>query len=203
MSELTRKEREKLRHREEILEAAEKVFARLGFHETTIQEIAKAAEFSVGSIYNFFGSKEELYSGILKTRLELFRRTVKEETAKIECALEKLKKILSIKFSLLEEHRHFFKVFFDFSKGPGLKSKVGVDESVVILYREYLEQVERLFEQAIAEGKIKKIDPNCLAIAFEGISNSFTEHFWRLKNISSFKEVVPLIEKIFFERLLA
>jgi len=202
MSVLTRKEREKLRHRKEILEAAEKVFARLGYHETSIQEIARVAEFSVGSIYNFFESKEELYSSILRMRLEELHQRVKKETAKIKDPLEKLKKIVKIKFRMLEEHRNFFMVFFDFSKGPGLKARAGVDKYVINLYREHLALMEQLFEQAVWEGKIKKIDPKCLAVALEGISNNFIEHFSRLKKISRLGELVPVIEEIFFKGIL-
>lgn len=203
MSVLSRKERERLRHRKEILEAAEKVFARLGYHETSIHEIARVAEFSVGSIYNFFESKDELYSSILRVRLEEFHQIIKKETAKIKGPLEKLKKIVSIKFNLLEEHRNFFMIFFDFSKGRGLKNRARMDEYVINLYREYLALVEQLFEQAVGEGKIKEIDPHCLAVALEGISNNFIEHFSRLKKISSFEELVPVIEEIFFKGVLA
>ena len=49
MPELSRKERERLLHKKEIMVAAEKVFAKLGYHETSIQDIAAAAEFSVGN----------------------------------------------------------------------------------------------------------------------------------------------------------
>ena len=40
---LNRKKREKQRYKEEILKASEKIFARKGFHDTTIQDIAKEA----------------------------------------------------------------------------------------------------------------------------------------------------------------
>ena len=45
----------------EILRAAAEVFATKGFHEATIQEIAKHAEFSAGSLYNYFENKEALF----------------------------------------------------------------------------------------------------------------------------------------------
>jgi DNA-binding transcriptional regulator YbjK len=40
--------------REHVLDAAEEVFSRHGFHEATIKEIARVAEFSVGAVYGFF-----------------------------------------------------------------------------------------------------------------------------------------------------
>jgi DNA-directed RNA polymerase specialized sigma24 family protein len=40
--------------RTQLLDAAEEVFGRKGFHATTLKEIAELAEFSVGSVYSFF-----------------------------------------------------------------------------------------------------------------------------------------------------
>jgi AcrR family transcriptional regulator len=40
--------------RAQLLDAAEFVFGRKGFHETTLKEVADLAEFSVGSVYSFF-----------------------------------------------------------------------------------------------------------------------------------------------------
>ena len=42
----SRKEREKLRHRNEIFDAAEAVFAENGFHGTTMDDVAGRSEFS-------------------------------------------------------------------------------------------------------------------------------------------------------------
>jgi len=57
---LSRRDRERERHRQEILEAAERVFVREGYHAATVEAIAREAEFGIGTIYNFFQSKEDL-----------------------------------------------------------------------------------------------------------------------------------------------
>ena len=57
---LSRKQRERLRHRQEILDMALKLFSERGFHNVSMQQIAEASEFAVGTLYNFFQSKEML-----------------------------------------------------------------------------------------------------------------------------------------------
>jgi TetR/AcrR family fatty acid metabolism transcriptional regulator len=47
-----------------ILNAAEKIFARKGFHESTIADIARTANVSEATIYEYFNSKEELLFSI-------------------------------------------------------------------------------------------------------------------------------------------
>ena len=61
---LSRRDREREQHRIDILDAAELVFVRDGI-ATKIETIAKEAEYSVGSLYNFFPSKDDLFKSVL------------------------------------------------------------------------------------------------------------------------------------------
>ena len=69
---LTRRDRNKLRHQREILDAALVVFAEKGYHEASLQEIADRADFAVSTIYGLFQNKEDLYHTIC---IELAKRT--------------------------------------------------------------------------------------------------------------------------------
>ncbi len=59
-----RKEREKAQRREDILNAAKKVFLEKGFREATIEEIANECELSTGTIYLYFKNKDDLYAAL-------------------------------------------------------------------------------------------------------------------------------------------
>lgn len=56
----------KLQHdrRDEILSAAQRLFARMGFHQTSMQQICAAAGMSPGNVYRYFPSKEAIIAGI-------------------------------------------------------------------------------------------------------------------------------------------
>lgn len=58
---LSRRQRERRRHKGEILSAALELFSEKGFHEVSMQAIAAQAEFATGTLYNFFASKEALF----------------------------------------------------------------------------------------------------------------------------------------------
>ncbi len=62
---LSRKEREREFKKQEILDAAVKIFAQKGFKATTLDEIAEKSEFGKGTLYNYFSSKEEIYKEII------------------------------------------------------------------------------------------------------------------------------------------
>ncbi|MBY4039220.1 TetR/AcrR family transcriptional regulator [Rhodococcus fascians] len=54
--------------REQILDTAENLFAEHGYYQTGLKDVAAACEFSVGSIYTFFESKDVLYEQVLMRR---------------------------------------------------------------------------------------------------------------------------------------
>lgn len=62
---LSRKKREQIRHKKEILSAALMLFSKKGFHNVSMQEIAEESEFAVGTLYKFFDSKEALFEELI------------------------------------------------------------------------------------------------------------------------------------------
>lgn len=67
-----RKQQERLARRRRIQRAARTVFAEKGYAKTSIEQIAREASLSVGAIYLYFRSKEDLYVSLLEETLELF-----------------------------------------------------------------------------------------------------------------------------------
>ena len=67
-----RKEREKRQRANDILEAARQIFERKGFLNTPLQDVAKEAEISVGLIYRYFQSKEDIFASLALKGAEQF-----------------------------------------------------------------------------------------------------------------------------------
>lgn len=67
-----RKQQERQARRRRIQRAARTVFAEKGYAKTSIEQIAREASLSVGAIYLYFRSKEDLYVSLLEETLELF-----------------------------------------------------------------------------------------------------------------------------------
>lgn len=60
--------------RERILDAAERAFARAGFHRSTMQDVAREAQMSPGNLYRYFASKDAIVIGLTeRDRQEVMR----------------------------------------------------------------------------------------------------------------------------------
>ena len=88
---LTRREREKAKHREAIFNAAIKVFAEKGFHKATLEEVASEAEFSKSAIYIYFSNKEDLLFQIMQNKLIFMRNLPPCQTARVPSAFKTCK----------------------------------------------------------------------------------------------------------------
>ncbi len=66
----TRRDEQRARTRHELLEAAQTVFARQGYHATSVDDVAEAAGFTKGAVYSNFRSKEELFLELLDRRID-------------------------------------------------------------------------------------------------------------------------------------
>jgi AcrR family transcriptional regulator len=65
MENLSRRDKEKLAREKDIISAAEKIFSEKGFDGTSMDEIAKEAEFTKRTVYQYFKSKEDLFFAVV------------------------------------------------------------------------------------------------------------------------------------------
>ena len=187
---IRRKEREYLAHREEVLSAAEKVFAAKGFFPTTMSDIAREAEFGTGTLYKYFKSKEELYFTLIDEKVEEINRLVKTELLQKTSAVERIKKVLGLQFEFFERKRDFFKIYisernrFEWTVKDDLGK--GLHEKMVA----YINILAEVMRQGIKEGKFRPLNPMDLAHTLVGIVNSFVFE-WLIS-----REPYPLISKL-------
>ena len=85
-----------------ILEAATKVFAREGFHKAKIGDVAHEAGVAHGTVYTYFGSKDDLLISIFRENIRELVEHVKSEIQKEKNAEDKLRRMISLQLELIE-----------------------------------------------------------------------------------------------------
>jgi AcrR family transcriptional regulator len=96
--------------REQIVEAATRVFAEKGFRRATTREVARAAGVSEGTIYNYFEDKDALLLAILDKLNETERRAEDFEEGLAADFRTFLEQYLCRRMSLIWENREVFRV---------------------------------------------------------------------------------------------
>ncbi|MCB1183834.1 TetR/AcrR family transcriptional regulator [bacterium] len=91
--------------REAILDAAVVEIANHGYYQTTVAMIAKRAGVADGTIYLYFGNKEEILFSLFDRAMERFIALGKSELEKIGDAESKLRQIIELHLSLVGRDR--------------------------------------------------------------------------------------------------
>lgn len=107
---VTRREREKQQRRAAILAAAERVFARHGFHGASIDRIAEEAQYAVGTLYLYFKDKDALYSALFTSKLGEMVDQVEQAATSGGDPLECLHNAIRAQFDFNESNREFFEL---------------------------------------------------------------------------------------------
>jgi TetR/AcrR family fatty acid metabolism transcriptional regulator len=140
--------------REQIVEAATRVFAEKGFRRATTREVAREAGVSEGTIYNYFEDKDDLLMAILHRLNETERRVedFEEDTATDFRGF--LEEYLRRRMSLIWENREVFRVVL---------SEMLVNAELRELYlRQVVEPTMRMaeenFRSRMEEGEVRRMD---------------------------------------------
>jgi TetR/AcrR family transcriptional regulator len=160
--------------RSQFLDAAEEVFGRKGFHETTLKEIAELAEFSVGSVYSFFESKDDLFRQIFVRRGEQFMpelRAVLDPGA--GDPLDQLDRLVDFEVGFFRSHPHFGRLFLKNSSAAMLSPDRDVDAGMIANFEESMDLQAALFRRGQETGRFRDGDPHVLARLFSGLMSSY------------------------------
>ncbi len=89
---------------QQIIDAAVRVFARNGYYNSRVSDIAKEAGIASGTIYLYFKTKDEILVTLFREKMAEFVATVRKAIAGEPDAVAKLRGLIRLHFKLLEEH---------------------------------------------------------------------------------------------------
>jgi AcrR family transcriptional regulator len=195
----SRKGREYLTRRAEILRAAEKLFAEKGFHGTTMLDLAKLSEFSVGTLYNFFKTKEEVYYTLLIEKLDLFHSKLGTEINQHPLGLVQILALIEASVKFFQENQDFFRIFIQERSTVELSVGAAAGKELRKRYLVYIDLVAKVMTKAIKKGDIQKFNPVEIAYSLVGMLNSLCTYWALNPELKEFVSKVPFIYDLFLK----
>jgi len=171
---LSRREREKLWQRQEMLTAAIGLFSEKGFHNVSMQEIAKSSEFAIGTLYKFFKNKEDLYKTLIKEQAKKFHDTLTKSMNDEANEIEKLRNYVQAKGTVFMDNISIVRLYFAETRGASFNIKAGLSKEIREDYKVIIEQLTQVFEAGMQKKRFQHIaDPYLLALSLDSLSNTF------------------------------
>jgi len=200
---LPRKEREFLRHRQEILETALELFSEKGFHNVSMQEIAQKAEFAVGTMYKFFENKEDLYKALVLEQSDKFHIALTEAIEASDDEIEKLQNYVRAKGEVFAANVQMIRLYFAETRGASFNVRAGLDSEIRERYGHFLETLATIFASGMEKKRFKRIaDPYQLAVALDSLCNAFLFLWLETPDRHPYPEVPDVILDILFKGLV-
>ena len=152
---LSRKERERLAREAEIIAAAEKLFIAKGFDNTTMDEIAKAAEFTKRTVYLYFTSKENLFYGVLINGLKQLFSYIDEAIASGKTGFDKIQGIRGALNRFVKESPDIYRLMNYTQYIKSTSETIPNHQELMKLNSRLFSQFYQVFDAGIADGSIR------------------------------------------------
>jgi TetR/AcrR family hemagglutinin/protease transcriptional regulator len=154
-----------------ILDCALKVMAINGLQLTSIQDIASEANMSVGSVYHYFESKEEIFSEVLRTGQTNYGKYVSEVAAMDIDPIAKLRIIMSSWLSIRTNWA--FTILMNTAR-LSQATPPDIKKAITDRFTANLNPVAAIMRDGIERGVIVKEDPLQLAFYFVSLIQGLT-----------------------------
>lgn len=149
--------------RQALLEAGEKLFGRVGYHETSVADLTREADVGHGTFYLYFEGKKELFRELIRHLSHELRSTIARAVEGLEDRFEVERVGFETFFRFALEHRDLYTV---------VHQAGAVDPE---LSRWYYRRLGEGYAEGLAEaaraGQIRDLDPEAVAYCLAGMGH--------------------------------
>lgn len=133
---------------QKIIQAATRVFARKGFYNSKVADVAKEAQVADGTIYLYFKNKDDLLISIFEESMDTFTSAVRQSMENASDPVEKLKRFITLHLDLVRQHQDTSQVL----QVELRQSSKFMKEYAGNKFREYLSIISEILKEGKAKG---------------------------------------------------
>ena len=148
--------------RDEIIDVARKIFTRLGYKKTTMEDIASATQKGKSSIYYYYKSKEEIFEAVVVREAKELKRKLEKVIHADESPMEQLKNYMMFRVYNVKTVSNFYSVL----KENSFEQMKFVERIRSKFEEEEYKMVLSILENGIKKGSFAINNPHIGAIAF-------------------------------------
>lgn len=171
---LSRKERELEFRMNLVLDAAEDVFNEHSYSTASVEEIAHRAEISVGTLYNLFHSKEEIYRAVVSRGQKLFFENIEMRVDQARGPLEQVRAAVSYFFEHFTSIAGAFRHYNTATNGFQWELKSQLEQEAFAMQQHFTTRLVDICQRGVDDGVFKKgVSAELMATTVLGIPHSF------------------------------
>jgi len=187
------------KRREQIVLAAIKLFSEKGFHQTSLRELAELSGISHGNIYEYVGSKQDIFFLIHQFIDSIAVEESNRITEKVDDPLEKLRRMVKAEFKLMYDWSDAVLLLYQESHvldSPLLRALLERERARVFL-------IEEVLKEGMDKGLLRNFNTRVAANLIKSMAETWVVKRWDLRGHIDRMEMEKAILDVAFNGLLA
>jgi AcrR family transcriptional regulator len=174
--------------KDQIVRATVECITKHGYHNFSMQDVARTAGVSKGIIHYYFLNKDDLMMSVLDKVAGDIEKVLNADMEGISDPVRKLEVFIEVSFDVVRNTKEYYQVNMDF--WTQINQKEEVRKAIAKHYAKFRETAAKVIAEGVKSGAFRKVDPieysSYLIAVIDGISlqSLFDESVFDYDNIS-------------------
>ena len=189
-----RKARERARRSADVLAAARRLYARKGYQQTAMVEIARASELAVGTLYQLFPSKEAILRSLLEELMDELIARVRAAVDGERDVRDQLRRVVETHLAFVRDNADILRLYLSGWIGYDTRTRQRFGDRIDARYERYLAVLTAVFKRGVEGGALASRPPRRLAVTLAGLIHAVIRRGLRERRIDFTAEGDALLD---------
>ena len=186
------------RRRQQIFEAVVKLISKKGYHRTTLREISKESGITLGNLYDYISTKEDILYIIQEKATQAVMQAISKDNEGNFNPVEKLERLINSELDAMNKYQDLIMIIYQESHAMFKETL----HSLLRSERNHVEQYEKVIREGIKEGFFKPLNVRMLANMIKMLIDTWVIKRWDLKRKVSMEEMRQGILDVVFKGMI-
>jgi AcrR family transcriptional regulator len=186
--------------KEQIVRATVDCISKYGYHNFSMQDVARSAGVSKGIIHYYFLNKDELMMSVLDKVAGDIEQVLQADMATIEDPVQKMEIFVNVCFNVVRNTREYYQVNMDF--WTQINQKEEVRNVIARHYAKFRETAAAVVRQGVESGKFRQVDPDQYGSFVIAVIDGLSLQWLFDEKVFNYDEMVKVARRLVIEGLL-
>ncbi|NLC05294.1 MAG: TetR/AcrR family transcriptional regulator [Erysipelothrix sp.] len=173
--------------------AAERVFYKKGYHNSTIKDITSEANIGLGTFYIYFNDKKSLYVHLLSDYSKFIRKAISKKISHFTDRRDIEREGLVAFLEVVRDNQYIYNIIWE---------SLYIDKKLFVgYYEDFARHYINYIEIAQEEGEMRKLNPETVAYVLMGIANFVGLRYTMFDKRDNFDDIADDVATIYNEGL--
>ena len=185
--------------KDQIVRATVECITKHGYHNFSMQDVARAAGVSKGIIHYYFLNKDELMMSVLDKVAGDIERVLAADMHSITDPVRKMEIFINVCFEVVRSTREYYQVSMDF--WTQINQKPEVRSVISRHYAKFRETAAKVVKEGVDAGVFRKVDPHDQASFVISVIDGLSLQWLFDENVFDYDNIVKLASQQIIEGL--